>query len=538
MHVWWQGAVVYQIYPRSFQDSNGNGVGDLAGIISRLPYVASLGVDAIWLSPIFTSPMADMGYDVSDYCDIDSLFGDLADFDRLVTCAHDLGLKVIIDQVISHTSDQHPWFKEARSHKNSLKKDWYVWADPKADGTPPNNWAAVFGGSAWEWDTRQRQYYLHNFLISQPDLNVHNPDVQNALLDTMRFWLERGVDGFRLDTVNFYMHDLALRDNPPEMHTTTPLNTYDFQDHVYSKTRPENIAFLERIRALTNEFDNRTLIGEVGEGRRCIDIMAAYTSGNNRLHMAYSFGMLSDEFSATHFRNQIQGFFDKAPDAWPSWSFSNHDVDRHVSRWLACSESADAVAKQAIAMLVSFPGSLGIYQGEELGMLQTNMEYHELTDPPGIRFWPEQRGRDGCRTPMVWDASEHGGFSSAKPWLPVKKPQLASNAENQEHRQDSVLNHYRMALMLRKQLPALQGREFDFLDTPEPMLTLVRGSGNNALLCVFNLSHQSVNVAVAGMGRLLPLSQAAEITDDVLNLGPNGVAYVGTAAVGSPFALL
>ena len=538
MKVWWQGAVVYQIYPRSFQDHNGDGIGDLAGIISRLPYIASLGVDAIWLSPIFTSPMADMGYDVSDYCDVDPLFGDLADFDQLIATANDLGLKVIIDQVISHTSDQHPWFKEARSSKDSHKKDWYVWADAKADGCPPNNWVSVFGGPAWEWDTRHRQYYLHNFLTSQPDLNVHNPEVQDALLDTMRFWLERGVDGFRLDTVNYYMHDLQLRDNPPESYTQTPLNTYDFQDHIYSKTRPENLAFIERIRALMDEFDERTLIGEVGEGRRCIDVMADYTKGDKRLHMAYSFGMLSPDFSVAHFRNQVEDFFAKAPDAWPSWSFSNHDVQRHVSRWLDASESVDTVAKQAIAMLVSFPGSFGIYQGEELGMQETVMEYHELTDPPGIRFWPEQKGRDGCRTPMVWDDSEYAGFSQAKPWLPVKAPQLAVNVASQEEDSASVLNYYRQALAMRKQLPSLHQRDFKFLDTQEPVLALIRGQGKEALLCAFNLSNQSERISVAGLGELLPLSRCADVDGEVLTLGPNGVAFIPTAAMDKPFALL
>ena len=279
---WWRGAVIYQIYPRSFQDSSGNGIGDLAGITRRLGHVASLGADAIWLSPIFPSPMADMGYDVSDYTGIDPLFGSLADFDRLLDEAHALGLKVIIDQVLSHTSDQHPWFAESRQSRVNPRADWYVWADPLPDGTPPNNWASVFGGPAWEWDPRRRQYYLHNFLAAQPDLNFHTPAVQDALIDAMRFWLDRGVDGFRLDTVNFYFHDAKLRPNPPEPRDEVlpAINPYDMQDHVHSKSRPENIAFLQRIRQLTDSYPNRAMVGEVGEGRRAVEVMAAYTEGH------------------------------------------------------------------------------------------------------------------------------------------------------------------------------------------------------------------------------------------------------------------
>jgi alpha-glucosidase len=305
---WWRGAVIYQIYPRSFQDSTGNGIGDLNGITRRLGHVASLGVDAIWLSPIFPSPMADMGYDVSDYTGIDPLFGTLADFDRLLDAAHGLGLKVIIDQVLSHTSDQHPWFVESRQSRDNPRADWYVWADPLPDGTPPNNRPSVFGGPAWEWDARRRQYYLHNFLASQPDLNFHTPQVQDALIDTMRLWLDRGVDGFRLDTVNYYFHDARLRSNPPEKRDEVlpAVNPYDMQDHVHSKSQPENIAFLKRLRRLTDAYPDRALVGEVGEGRRAVAVMADYTKGTDRLHMAYSFDMLGPQFSAAHFRSKIR----------------------------------------------------------------------------------------------------------------------------------------------------------------------------------------------------------------------------------------
>ena len=257
---WWRGAVIYQIYPRSFQDSNGDGIGDLSGIVQRLPYVASLGVDAIWISPFFTSPMKDFGYDVSDYCDVDPMFGSLSDFDAVVDTAHRLGMRVMIDLVLSHTSDQHEWFKQSRSNRDNPRSDWYVWSDPKPDGTPPNNWLSIFGGSAWQWDSRREQYYLHNFLVEQPDLNFHNPDVQDALLDVARFWLNRGVDGFRLDTINFYVHDKELRDNPaltPEERNATiapSVNPYNHQNHLYDKNQPENLEFLRRLRAVMEPF--------------------------------------------------------------------------------------------------------------------------------------------------------------------------------------------------------------------------------------------------------------------------------------------
>ncbi len=309
MAEWWRGSVTYQVYPRSFQDSDGDGIGDLKGITQRLPYLADLGVDAIWLSPVFKSPMADMGYDVSDYTDIDPLFGTLSDFDALLATAHGLGLKVIIDQVISHSSDQHPFFAQSRGSREGEKADWYVWADARPDGSPPNNWLSVFGGSAWEWDPRRRQYYLHNFLPSQPDLNFHNPAVQDWLLSVLRFWLELGVDGFRLDTVNYYFHDTKLRSNGPlaPRDNLPPVNPYDLQDHAFSKSRPENIGWLERLRALVDGYPDRTMVGEVGDApHRNLRIMAEYTRPG-RLHMAYSFDMLGPDFSAAIFVRTSKG---------------------------------------------------------------------------------------------------------------------------------------------------------------------------------------------------------------------------------------
>jgi alpha-glucosidase len=524
---WWKSAVIYQIYPRSFQDSSGSGVGDLKGITQRLDHVAALGVDAIWLSPFFTSPMKDMGYDVSDYTDVDPTFGTLEDFDALVARAHDLGLKVIIDQVLSHTSDLHPWFVESRTSKTNPKSDWYVWADPNPDGTPPNNWPSVFGGPAWEWEPRRRQYYLHNFLIEQPDLNFHNPDVQDALLAAMRFWLDRGVDGFRLDTVNFYVHDKDLRSNPPaEMPDGLPVNTYEMQEHMFSKNQPENIAFLKRMRALTDEYPDRAMVGEVGESHRPIEIMGEYTKGEDRLHMAYSFEMLSPNFSPAHFRSRIENFFEGAPDGWPCWSFSNHDVQRHVSRWADHSADSDALAKQSIAMLASFEGTLGIYQGEELGQTETELVYEELTDPPALRFWPEERGRDGCRTPMVWETeAENAGFSDAKTWLPVKPPQAERAVDAQASRNDSVLQFYKEVIAYRKSSQALTRGRTEFLDVDDPVLALRRHTDGETLTCVFNLSAETVSVSLSDLGELQGVSRDCKVHRNDVTLGGNGFGY-------------
>jgi len=538
---WWKGAVVYQVYPRSFQDSSGNGVGDLNGITERLPYIADLGVDAVWLSPIFTSPMKDMGYDVSDYCDIDPVFGTLADFDRLVQAAHGLGLKVIIDQVLSHTSDKHPWFVTSRADRTNDKSDWYVWADPKPDGMPPTNWSSVFGGPAWEWEPRRRQYYLHNFLIEQPDLNMHNPDVQDAILQVMKFWLDRGVDGFRLDTVNYYFHDAQLRDNPPNPTITadqSPAETYGWQNHIYSKNQPENIAFLERMRALTDQYDGRMMVGEVGDGGDiAIRLMGEYTQGDDRLHMCYTFEMLGPNFSPSHFRDIISNFQAGAKDGWPSWSFSNHDVQRHVTRWADHCADPEDLAKQAITLLCAFQGSIGIYQGEELGLSETVMEYHELTDPPGIRFWPEVKGRDGCRTPMVWDSSEFGGFSQVTPWLPVKPAQRDRNVATQLGVETSVLEYYRRVLHHRRATDILKTGATRFLNTPDPVLAFVRGQGADAVLCVFNLSAQPQSVQMQGLDRVTGPSVATELHGQTIELGPNGAIMITPATQGDDIAV-
>jgi alpha-glucosidase len=487
---WWRGAVIYQIYPRSFQDSNGDGIGDLAGITSRLGYVAELGVDAVWLSPFFTSPMKDFGYDVSDYRGVDPIFGTLADFDALVAEAHRLGLKVIIDQVLSHTSDQHPWFKESRSSRHNPKADWYVWADCNPDGTPPTNWLSVFGGSAWEWDTRRCQYYLHNFLTSQPDLNFHNVEVQDALLEEAKFWLDRGVDGFRLDTVNFYFHDRQLRNNPPfRGHAEVPAtNPYAFQNHIHDKNQPENLGFLKRLRALLDRYPGSTTVGEIGDGHGALELVEAYTSGGDKLHMCYTFDFLVEHFSAEYFRSTIQRFEAQARDSWPCWAFSNHDVPRHISRWGAYTSDPKRLAKLMISLMLSLRGSVSLHEGEELGLPEADIAFEDLVDPYGIRFWPEFKGRDGCRTPMVWDSeNRQGGFTTGKPWLPVPADHLPFAVDRQIPDPTSVLQHYRRFIRFRRAEPVLRKGTIDFLETHGEIVAFRREWNGRVLLCAFNL---------------------------------------------------
>ncbi len=528
---WWRGAVIYQIYPRSFQDSNGDGIGDLPGITQRLPYVASLGVDAIWISPFFTSPMKDFGYDVSDYCDVDPMFGTLSDFDDLVATAHRLGLRVMIDLVLSHTSDQHPWFAQSRASRDNPKADWFVWADPKEDGTPPNNWLSIFGGSAWQWDARREQYYLHNFLVSQPDLNFHSPDVQDALLDVVRFWLDRGVDGFRLDTINFYVHDKELRSNPAlpvdqrDDSIAPRVNPYNHQLHVYSKNRPENLDFLKRFRAVLDKYDSATAVGEVGDAQKGLEIMGAYTAGDERVHMCYSFEFLSTHKPDAARFAQVMGDVDEhVSDGWACWAFSNHDVIRHTTRW-----GLDDSAQRALCtLLLSLRGSVCLYQGEELGLSEADVAYEDLQDPYGIEFWPEFKGRDGCRTPMVWEASNsHAGFSEGAPWLPVSAEHLHHAAALQEDDASALLHHYRAALALRRAHPALIKGAHDKVTADGNVLHFTRSYEAQTIYCAFNLSDAPATHAMPG-GTWRSIADtvggAAPDPNGTLTLGPWQVA--------------
>ncbi|MDZ7824171.1 MAG: alpha-glucosidase [Ahrensia sp.] len=492
---WWRGAVIYQIYPRSFQDSNDDGIGDLRGITRRLPYIASLGVDAIWLSPFFKSPMLDFGYDVSDYTAVDPMFGTMADFDAMIAEAHRLGLKVMIDQVISHSSDQHSWFKESRASKDNPKSDWYVWADAKPDGSPPNNWLSIFGGSAWEWDTSRCQYFLHNFLRSQPDLNFHTMDVQDALLETVRFWLKRGVDGFRLDTINFYMHDQQLRDNPAlaierRNDSTAPaVNPYNYQDHLYDKNQPENLAFLKRFRALLDEY-GAAAVGEVGDSQYGLEIVSQYTSGNDKVQMCYAFDFLSPEpITAERVAKVVSDFEISAPTGWSCWAFSNHDVVRHASRWADQVADRDGFLKMVATVIMTLRGSVCLYQGEELGLTEANIAYEDLQDPYGIQFWPTFKGRDGCRTPMVWSHNDiNGGFSAAKPWLPVPQEHIDNAANTQDGSDGSLLEHYRSFLHFRRKHTALIKGSIKFVGSDDGVLVFERSHNGETLLVAINMT--------------------------------------------------
>ncbi len=495
---WWREAIIYQVYPRSFLDTNGDGVGDLPGITAKLDYIAQLGADIVWISPFFTSPMKDFGYDVSDYCDVDPLFGTLADFDTLIAKAHSLGLKIMIDQVMSHTAEVHPWFAESRKDRTNPKADWYVWADPNPDGCPPNNWLSVFGGSSWQWDSRRKQYYLHNFLVSQPDMNFHHPDVQQAHLDNLRFWLARGVDGVRMDACNFHFHDTELRSNPAATNrdtaTVSDVNPYGMQAHVYDKTRPENLAFLQKIRLLLNEF-GAVAIGEVGADD-ALGCMADYTADGDKLHMAYSFNLLTPEFSAAHIRSQVEQFEARVKGGWASWSVGNHDSVRVMTRW-GGGQPTPALARLVLAMQLSLKGTPCLYQGDELALTEADVPYELLQDPYGITFWPEFKGRDGCRTPMPWTSeAPHAGFTAGTPWLPVATEHIACAASKQENEPDSTLNAARRLIAWRRQLPQLTRGEITFFDAPEPVLALRRDlDGHKGVLAAFNLGAHPVSFA-------------------------------------------
>jgi alpha-glucosidase len=466
---WWQGALIYQIYPRSYLDTNGDGVGDLPGIIEKLDYIASLGVEAIWISPFFKSPMADYGYDISDYRAVDPLFGTLADFDRLLAKAHALGLRVMIDQVPSHTSNEHAWFRESRMSRDNPKADWYVWAEARADGSPPNNWLSIFGGSAWKWEPRRAQYYLHNFLVEQPDLNFHCPAVREAVLADIRFWLERGVDGLRLDAINFCFYDRQLRDNPPKPaaartgHGFRPDNPYAYQYHHFDNTQPENLEFLAELRALTDRFPGRVTLGEIGTAEDSNATIAEYTKPG-RLHMGYSFELLGKASSPAHVR-------------------------------ATGGARADAsLATLFTALACSLRGAVCIYQGEELGLGEAEIPYEQMRDPYGIAFWPTFKGRDGCRTPIPWTADTNGGFSKTTPWLPVPATHLAQSVASQERAPDSPLNAFRRLLAWRRTQPALLWGQMHFLYHDESLLVFERRLPEQALLVAFNLSDQPANV--------------------------------------------
>ena len=495
-HDWWRGAVIYQIYPRSFKDANGDGIGDLPGITSQLNHVAGLGADAIWISPFFTSPMRDFGYDVSDYRDVDPIFGTLDDFRKLLARAHELGLKVLIDQVLSHSSDEHPWFRESRSSRQSDKADWYVWADPAGDGGPPNNWLAVFGGSAWTWEERRQQYYLHNFLVSQPDLNFHNPKVRRAQLDNVRFWLDLGVDGFRFDVVNFYFHDRQLRSNPPvdrdgrKHPSAADANPYFGQQHRHDIDQLENLDFLRDLRRLLDQYPGTTSVGEISSDDS-LGRMAEYTGGGDKLHMAYTFDLLGARNDAPYIRSVIANIESRIGDGWPCWALSNHDVERAASRWGGACDPRRFPAI-SLALLMSLRGTPCLYQGEELGLPEGRVSREDLQDPFGIEFWPDIPGRDGCRTPLAWNRGNNGGFSTGKPWLPVDERHVLLSVASQEQAADSTMNAVKLLIKWRKSQPALLNGSLELLPMESEMLCWARHCDTQSLLVAINLTGQTL----------------------------------------------
>jgi len=509
---WWKGATIYQIYPRSFCDTNADGIGDLQGIARHLDHVADLGVDCIWISPFYTSPMKDFGYDVADYRAVDPVFGTIGDFDAIVARAHELGLKVIIDQVFSHTSDEHPWFVESRSSRDNDRADWYVWADPKPDGSPPNNWQAVFGGPSWTWDARREQYYHHNFLTEQPQLNCHHPEVQEALLDVTRFWLDRGVDGFRFDAVNFIMHNRALTDNPPVANPVKRTRPFDFQHHFHNQSQPEIPLFLERLREVMDRYGDRFALAEVG-GEKALTEMREYTAGPNRLHSAYGFDFLYAEAMTPELVARAANHWpDRDGMGWPSWAFENHDAPRAISRWVA-PEHARQFACMKMLLLVSLRGSIILFQGEELGLTQVDVPFDQLQDREAMANWPQTLSRDGARTPMPWTADAPGhGFTAGKPWLPFGPDHPALAVDRQAADPQSILSFARRCIALRTSNPALRWGTIEILEAGAQKLVFERAHADQRLRCTFNLS----DVEVPLMPHNGPLISAGQVLANAL----------------------
>ena len=501
MAAWWQGAVVYQIYPRSFLDTNGDGIGDLAGIERRLDHVARLGADAIWLSPIYPSPNRDFGYDVADFCAVAPEMGTLDGFDILLEAAHARGLRVILDQVLSHTSDQHPWFLDSMASRDNPKADWYVWAEARPDGTPPNNWLGAFGGAAWSWSPRRRQYYFHKFLKSQPKLNFHQPAVMAAVLDVLRFWLDRGVDGFRLDVANSFLHDPSLADNPPVPMAQRTAQDWGhpprLQQHVHDANRPENVTALAAIRALVDGYDDRFVFGEFSEAP---ELFGHFAGAPDRLHSGYTFDFL---LASTLEPRLIRDYFDRVlaphPALFPCLTLSNHDVARPVSRFgggRGDDAGDDALAKLLLTLLLTLRGTLLLYQGEELGLPEADLDRASIRDPVGDLYFPWSKGRDGCRTPMPWTADGHeAGFTTGTPWLPIPASHRIRAVATQEDDAGSVLHHARQLIAFRKTQPVLATGTIEFLDLPAPLLGFRRG-GAPSLLCLFNLGTAESGAAV------------------------------------------
>ncbi|SMH45381.1 alpha-amylase family glycosyl hydrolase [Azospirillum agricola] len=502
---WLRGAALYQIYPLSFRDRNGDGWGDLDGVLDGLEHVASLGVDGVWISPFYPSPWKDFGYDVADHRAVDPRMGTLAGFDRVVERAHGLGLKVLVDLVCGHTSDAHPWFVDSRRSRTGERADWYVWADPKPDGTPPNNWLSVFGGAAWSWEPRRRQYYLHHFLSSQPALNLHCEAAMQAVCDTAAFWLERGVDGFRIDAVDFFAHDPELRSNPPALwgEAEPPLKPFALQRHVHDMMHPSVTEMLAKLRAVADRYPGRVLLGELssqpGAGQR----MAAYCTGRG-LDAAYTLSLAKQPFTAKGFAQALTGT--PRPEAI-CWSLSNHDVERAASRWLPPGADAGDFNALLAMLTAALPGTVCLYQGEELSLPNAVLKQHELRDPFGITYWPDFAGRDGSRTPIPWKAAEpNAGFGVGEPWLPLAASHIPLAIDRQEREAGSPLSVWRAALRLRRTQPALSSGSVGAVEERGGVLAFERAVDGQRLLAVFNLTGQPAEHPMKGKGELTPLA--------------------------------
>lgn len=485
-YLWWRDGIIYQIYPRSYADSNNDGIGDLQGIISKLDYLHNLGVDAIWLSPIFPSPDVDFGYDVADYTDIDPKFGTMQDFDKLVKAAKKHGIHIILDLVLNHTSDQHPWFIESKKSKDNPYHDWYLWHDPKPNGDPPNNWQAIFGGPAWEFDPELNQYYYHMFYKQQPDLNWRNPAVRAAMLDVFRFWLKKGVDGFRLDVFNAYFKDPDFKDNPSKF----GIRAFDRQQHLNDVSQPEMFPLLKEIRTILDSREGTYVVGETFLAKP--EQTASYC-GKDKLHAAFNFDFAENRWHPQRFlRSAIKWYGSLSEDSWPNNFLSNHDMPRTATRY--CFGEDDQRAKVAAALLLTIKGTPFLYYGEEIGLRDIPVRRKaDIKDPIGITFWPLYKGRDGCRAPMQWNDKINAGFSPTDPWLPVHANYAERNVEQQSSDPDSLLNFIKQIIQLRKAEPALQRGEFiPLVNEPRHHLAYLRTDGNDRVLVVLNFSSRDL----------------------------------------------
>lgn len=527
---WWRGAVIYEVYVRSFQDTRADGVGDLEGVRRRLDHVAGLGVDALWLSPFYPSPGEDFGYDISDFRSVDPQLGTLDDLRTLIDEAHEAGLRVLIDMVMAHTSDQHPWFQDSRNRGD--KADWYVWADPAPDGTPPNNWLSAFGGPAWSWDHRRKQYYLHDFLASQPSLNWNNPDVAAEMLDICRGWLEFGVDGLRLDAIAALLNDPELRDNPVRNDPSevneggAPDSPFRMQRHTYDRDPPQLIAHLHRLRDLADRHPETFLMGEVSDVDS-VAVGAKYTRGDDRLHSCYTFQLLNAEPTAEGLRALFDRFEAEMQDSWPTLMLTNHDVPRAISRWAArdhLSGDRRRLSRLMLALVLSLRGTVCLYQGQELGLTEADLSYEDLQDPFGRAYWPDYRGRDGARTPMPWEELEKNlGFSSAAPWLPPDPDHAPMAVDRQEERANSPLSWARALIDWRRETEALRTGALTWCEAPFPLLAFRRHDAEDDLLCVFNISNRAVDWQPEPGWQVL--SDAPGTPDDGGRVPPFGFGY-------------